>query len=41
MTVQIIMGEISDDLRQEIHKGIREWQSSRRHTGVYYGSPVG
>lgn len=28
VTVQIITGGISDELRQEIHKGIREWQSS-------------
>jgi len=35
MTVQIITGEISDDLRQEIDDGIREWQSSRAGTQVH------
>jgi len=38
MTVQIITGEISDDLRQEVDNSIREWQ---RGTTYYCGSLMG
>ena len=41
MTVQIITGEISDDLRQEVDNSIREWQSSRAGTTYYCASPMG
>ena len=41
MTVQIITGEISDDLRQELDNSIREWQSSHAGTTYDCGSPMG